>query len=190
MLYNSSPSHCGLPLATASISACISKLRITASPANKVQCRHYELVYCKRNKSANLKLVIPRRARSLVQSPGAPPGRPPRRPACPGCYAIPTAQLAYRAPYYIGAFLKNRSAPGLAQLVFTVRGLKPISEGHSFHYTGAPYKCLYGGALYKSPKIVENRRKIRASGRPPRVTHITTDRKIKLRRPRAKPSLG
>ena len=57
---------------------------------------------------------------------------------------------------------------------------------HSFHYAGAPYKCLYGGAPYKSPKITENRRKspkIRASGRPPRVTHIITDRKIKLRRP-------
>jgi hypothetical protein len=35
-------------------------------------------------------------------------------------------------------------------------------------------------------QIVENRQKspkIRASGRPPRVTHITTDRKIKLRQP-------
>ena len=75
----------------------------------------------------------------------------------------------------------------LAQLDFTVGSLKPISEGHSFHYAGAPYKCLYGGAPYKSPKIVENRRKlpkIRASGRPPMVTRITTDRKIKLRRPR------
>jgi hypothetical protein len=39
----------------------------------------------------------------------------------------------------------------------TVGGLKPISEGHSVHYAGAPYKCLYGGAPYKSPKIAENR---------------------------------
>jgi hypothetical protein len=60
-----------------------------------------------------------------------------------------------------------------AQFDFTLYGLEPISEGHSCHYAGAPYKCLYGGAhtnRRKSPKI-------RASGRPPRVTHITTDRK-------------
>jgi hypothetical protein len=75
------------------------------------------------------------------------------------------------------------------QIDFTVCGLKPISEGHSFHYAGAPYKYLYGGVPYKSPKIAENRRKspkIRAPGRPPRVTHIITDRKIKLRRPKYK----
>ena len=42
---------------------------------------------------------------------------------------------------------------GPAQLDFTVGGLKPISEGHSFHFAGAPYKYLYGGAPYKSPKI-------------------------------------
>ena len=38
-------------------------------------------------------------------------------------------------------------------------------------------------------QITENSRKspeIRASGRPPRVTHITTDRKIRLRRPKGK----
>ena len=42
--------------------------------------------------------------------------------------------------------------------------------------------------VWRGPiQIAENRRKspkIRASGRPPRVTHITTDRKIKLRRSR------
>ena len=47
----------------------------------------------------------------------------------------------------------------LAQLDFTVGRLKLISEGHSFHYAGAPYKHLYGGVPYKSPKIAENRRK-------------------------------
>jgi hypothetical protein len=47
----------------------------------------------------------------------------------------------------------------IAQLDFTVGDLKPISEGHSFHYAGAPYKCLYGSPPYKSPKITENRRK-------------------------------
>jgi hypothetical protein len=47
----------------------------------------------------------------------------------------------------------------LAQLDFTVGGLKPISEGHSFHYTGAPYKYSNGGVPYKSTKIDENRRK-------------------------------
>jgi hypothetical protein len=81
-----------------------------------------------------------------------------------------------------------RPNPRPAQLDFTVGCLTPISEGHSFHYAGAPYKYLYGGVPYKSPKIAENRRKspkIRASGRPPRVTHITTDRKIKLRTPQA-----
>jgi len=52
-----------------------------------------------------------------------------------------------------------RRRTGSAQLDFTVGGLKPISEGHSFRYGGAPYKCLYGGAPYKSPKIAENRRK-------------------------------
>jgi hypothetical protein len=49
-----------------------------------------------------------------------------------------------------------------AKLDFTVGGLKPISEGHSFCLAGAPYKYLYGGAPYKSPKIAEiaeNRRK-------------------------------
>ena len=105
--------------------------------------------------------------------------------------------LSHRPPTHplIGAEHINRAGPltpdqnlvrGPAQLDFTVGGLKPISEGHSFYYAGAPYKCLYGGAPYKSPKIVENRRKspkIRASGRPPRVTHITTNRKIRLRRP-------
>jgi hypothetical protein len=45
---------------------------------------------------------------------------------------------------------------GPAQLDFTVDGLKPISEGHSFHFAGAPYKYLYGGVPYKSPKIAEN----------------------------------
>jgi hypothetical protein len=68
----------------------------------------------------------------------------------------------------------------------SVRGLQPRSAGHSFHCAGAPYKCLYGGAPYKSPNIAENRRKspkIRASGRPSRATHITTDRKIEFRRP-------
>jgi hypothetical protein len=70
----------------------------------------------------------------------------------------------------------HRAAPGLqfprpgfrsfptwgirpAQLDFTVGGLKPISEGHSFHFAGAAYKYLYGGVPYKSPKIAENRRK-------------------------------
>ena len=46
-----------------------------------------------------------------------------------------------------------------AQLDFTVGDLKTISEGHSFHFAGAPYKYLYGGVPYKSPKIAENRRK-------------------------------
>jgi hypothetical protein len=46
---------------------------------------------------------------------------------------------------------------GPVQLDFTIGGLKLISEGHSFHYTGAPYKYLYGGAPYKLPKIAENR---------------------------------
>jgi hypothetical protein len=46
-----------------------------------------------------------------------------------------------------------------AQLDFTVGGPKPISEGHSFHFAGAPYKYLYGGVPYKSPKIAKNRRK-------------------------------
>jgi hypothetical protein len=52
---------------------------------------------------------------------------------------------------------KNRRA----QLDFTVRSIKPISAGHSlthsFHYVGAAYKYLYGGAPYKSPKITKNR---------------------------------
>jgi hypothetical protein len=48
---------------------------------------------------------------------------------------------------------------GPALLDFTVGGLKPISEGHSFHPAGAPYKYLYGGVPYKSPEIAENRRK-------------------------------
>ena len=52
-----------------------------------------------------------------------------------------------------------RSRTGPAQLDYTVCNRKPISEGHSFHYAGAPYKCLYGGAPYKSPKIAENHRK-------------------------------
>jgi hypothetical protein len=45
------------------------------------------------------------------------------------------------------------------QLHFTVSDLKPISKGHSFHHARAPYKYLYGGVPYKSPKIAENRRK-------------------------------
>jgi hypothetical protein len=65
------------------------------------------------------------------------------------------------------AFAKNRHecsftawlAVGPAQLDFTVGGLKPISKGHSFHFAGAPYKYLYGGVPYKSPKIAENSRK-------------------------------
>jgi hypothetical protein len=50
-------------------------------------------------------------------------------------------------------------AEGPVQLDFTVRGIKPISEGHSVKslYSGAPYKYLYGGPPYKSPKISENR---------------------------------
>ena len=52
-----------------------------------------------------------------------------------------------------------RSSPGPAQLDFTVGGLKTISEGHPFHFAGAPYKYLYGGVPYKSPKIAENSQK-------------------------------
>ena len=55
--------------------------------------------------------------------------------------------------------LASADAPRPAQLDFTVGGLKLISENHSFHYAGAPYKYLYGGVPYKSPKIAENRRK-------------------------------
>ena len=43
------------------------------------------------------------------------------------------------------------------QLDVTVRGIKLIFEGHSLislcRVAGAPYKYLYGGAPYKSPKI-------------------------------------
>ena len=53
-------------------------------------------------------------------------------------------------PVYEGTFTSHGAvglcALGLAQLDFTVGGLKSISEGHLFQYAGAPYKCLYGGA--------------------------------------------
>jgi hypothetical protein len=79
-----------------------------------------------------------------------------------------------RHPYAIGTVLASASKSlhdptnqhchamqptGPAQLDFTVGSPQPISEGHSFHLAGAPYKYLYGGVPYKSPKIAENSRK-------------------------------
>ena len=94
----------------------------------------------------------------------------PNRRSHHGPYLYPRAYLRYamRLPKNLWFYVRGTKAcrhaeDGAehrpAQLDFTVGGLKPISEGHSFRYGGAPYKCLYGGAPYKSPKIAENRRK-------------------------------
>jgi hypothetical protein len=60
----------------------------------------------------------------------------------------PTARARARlasSPSGLGSAIRGKCLLiGPAQLDFTVRSLKPISEGHSFHYAGAPYK---------SPKI-------------------------------------
>ena len=58
-----------------------------------------------------------------------------------------------------GAAVRGDAGAWPVQLNFTVGGLKPISEGHSFHYAGAHTNVCMAGAhtnRRKSPKIAEN----------------------------------
>ena len=91
----------------------------------------------------------PHRTAARIVPPPARTRSPAARRARVDCSALAAAKAQCSLRTYVG----------LAQLDFTVCNLKPISEGHSFRYGGAPYKFLYGGAPYKSPKIAENRRK-------------------------------
>jgi hypothetical protein len=71
------------------------------------------------------------------------------------CHRLPVGSPTIRAPLRGPRAVMLRECPGSschlipaviplrpAQLDFEVGGLKPISEGHSFHYAGAPYQYL------------------------------------------------
>jgi hypothetical protein len=59
--------------------------------------------------------------------------------------------------YAIGSLLHALGRRNL--ILWFVESSRSPRVTHSFPYTGAEYKCLYGGTPYKSPKIAENRRK-------------------------------
>ena len=87
--------------------------------------------------------------------PGGGPRGSHRTPGTPYKVINPESDRSFPVPRRAAGFAR---AWGRLNLILRfVKSSRSPRVTHSFHYAGAPNKYLYCGALYKSPKITENR---------------------------------